>query len=345
MSKSKRILFIAEGSSRSVKLFQNQAHKLAKGFTRLGNDVRIFDYGTELAAVSPFSSRRLSAILYKRKLDEMLFRLCTDYGPDIIHIGFPRCLDNKTIQGIRETTPGTIIIGTDGDPWPKLNPGRIETAKGFDILMATNDGQWIQEYRDAGVQFCVFMPNCCDPDIDFRYDVEEKWKSDILWIGTLEHNANTSGSFRRNLILKLAERDNCSLYGCCRSPRIGGLDSLYAISGARIGVSVNAYGDVRLAHSDRLTRFLAGGTMVLSKRFPDCELLYKDGVHLKYFGTIEEFFDIADWYLKNEQERKKIADAGMKLVHEEFNCVKIAGYMLDVIENGTYKAPWNLSVQ
>ena len=39
--------------------------------------------------------------------------------------------------------------------------------------------------------------------------------------------------------------------------------------------------------------------------------------------------------------RKKIADAGMKWTHEQFNGVKIAGYILDLVEKGAYKAPWN----
>jgi spore maturation protein CgeB len=55
---------------------------------------------------------------------------------------------------------------------------------------------------------------------------------------------------------------------------------------------------------------------------------------------MEEFFDMADWYLKHEEERKIIANAGMKLVHEEFNCTKIAGYIMELIEKHRYSAPW-----
>jgi spore maturation protein CgeB len=69
-------------------------------------------------------------------------------------------------------------------------------------------------------------------------------------------------------------------------------------------------------------------------------LLFRDNEHLRYFDTVEEFFGLADWYLAHEQERKKIADAGMKWVHEQFNCVRIAGYILDLIETGSYSAPW-----
>ena len=98
-------------------------------------------------------------------------------------------------------------------------------------------------------------------------------------------------------------------------------------------------------HSDRLTHYLACGTFVLAKRVPDTNLLFTDGVHLKYFDTPEEFFELTDYYLNHEQERKKIADTGMKWVHEQYNSVKIASYLLELTEKGTYKAPWHLNLK
>ena len=68
--------------------------------------------------------------------------------------------------------------------------------------------------------------------------------------------------------------------------------------------------------------------------------MFEDGVHMKYFDSVDEFFDLADWYLKHKQEREKIADTGMEWVHEQFNSSKIAEYILELIETGTYSAPW-----
>jgi glycosyltransferase involved in cell wall biosynthesis len=344
MNKSLRILFVGDFNYNPLKLFADQTHKLAKGFIKLGHDIRFFNYGGELARRSPFKSRRISAWLYKDSTDGLLFDFCREYQPDIIHAGFPRFFDIRTVEGIRRAMPSAIIIGVDGDPWPELHPERIEAARGFDILTVTNDGEFMDSYKRAGVSNCIFMPNLCDPDIDRRYEVPSRWESQILWIGTIEHSADKSDTFRRELVLRLAERSDCRLYGCCGRERIGGQDCLYAISGARIGVSVNAYKEVRLCHSDRLTRFLAGGTFVLSRRFPDCELLYKDGQHLRYFDSVEEFFDLAQWYLSHEQERKRIADAGMAWVHQQFNCERIAGYIIELIEHGRYSAPWCTSL-
>jgi spore maturation protein CgeB len=293
-----------------------------------------------MQAASPFKSRCLSAYLYKKKIDQEIARLVVHYQPDIIYISFAKSLNAETIETVREACPQAVFIGGDGDPWPKLQKDRIETAKKLDILTATNDGQFLQDYRDAGVPLCIFMPNMCDPDIDHRYQVSPEWRTDILWTGSAKHHADTSEDFREKLVTELAKRNNCTLYGCFGRPKIGGIDYLHAISGAKIGVNVNAYGPVKFCHSDRLTQYLACGTFVMAKRFDGCNLLYKDNTHLRYFDTIEEFFDLADWYLSHEQERGKIADAGMQHVHTEFNSTKIAGYILGLIEKGNYRSPW-----
>ena len=81
-----------------------------------------------------------------------------------------------------------FFIGFDGDIWPALRGERIDIAKKLDILIATNDGESLRAYKTAGVPKCVFMPNFCDPDIDRRYDVEDKWKTDILWTGLIMHD-------------------------------------------------------------------------------------------------------------------------------------------------------------
>jgi spore maturation protein CgeB len=340
--KCKRILIVADLIHKPAKMFIYQPPKLAKGFVRLGHDIRLFGYTNVLQEVSRFKSRTLAKLFYKQKADEVLAAEIKAYRPDIVHISFPRMLDVNTTEHIRKAAPNAVLIGFDGDLWPTLRGERINIAKKLDILTATNDGIFLQVYKDAGVRKSVFMPNLCDPDTDHRYDVEDKWEKDILWTGLIIHDPKRypSEDMRYEIINKLAQMPNCAVYGCCNRPKIGGFEYLYAISGAKIGLSINGDNNVRLYHSDRITNYLSCGTFVLAKRVPDTDLLFRDGQHLRYFDTAEEFFELTKWYLGHETERKKIADTGMNWVHQQFNGVKIAGYILDLIENGEYKAPW-----
>lgn len=326
----------------AVKMFKNNPIKLAKGFIRLGHDVRQFSYFETVVGLSPIKNRTFACLFAKNKADGLLVEAIKNYRPDIILATLVRVFDAESVERMRQAAPNAKFIGLDGDAWPKLRPGRIETAKKLDILMATNDGEYLQTYRDAGVPKCVFMPNACDPDVEHHYDAEDKWKTEILWTGMMKHDPKRypGEDLRYELVSRLSKMPNCSVYGCCGRPKVGGFDYLYALSGAKIGLSINADNNVRMYHSVRLTNYLACGTFTLAKRVPDTDLLFRDRQHLRYFDTAEEFFELAKWHIEHETERKKIADAGMKWTHEQFSCVKIAGYILDLVESGKYKAPW-----
>ena len=341
MSRAKRILFIMDTKDYSDR-FLKCGSKQTKGFIKLGHDARIFNYKGAFHQAGFLMSRKFARRLCKSHIvDKLLIEQIKNYQPDIIYIHFVNYLDAITIARMREVASDACFIGWDGDMWPEYHKGRITTAGELDILMTSYDGKGIKAYSDAGLD-CSFMPNLCDPDIEYRYNVSEKWKSDIIFTGQTreKHKYYPTEDTRIRLLSRLADKENCALYGCFGKPKIGGIQYLYAISGAKIGLSVNAVNDIPLAHSNRLTQYLSCGTFVLAKRVPDSDLLFKDGVHLRYFETPDEFFELVDWYLGHENERKRIADAGMQYVHAEFNSTKIAGYTLDLIDKGSYKAPW-----
>jgi len=276
----------------------------------------------------------------KRKADAILIEQIRQYHPDIILITAMKYLNAETVQELRKVAPSAIFVGRDGDPFPELNLARLEIAKQLDIMTCFYAGRFLETYRKAGVPLCAFMPPPCDPDIQRSYDVDDEWKSDIIFTGKAEHTKLDRDIDRYALLLRLSKMPNAKIYGAFDRPQLESIDCFYAISGAKIALSINIINDVRLYHSDRLVNCLSCGTFTLAKRVPDTELLFKDGVHLRYFDTAEEFFELADWYLKHDQEREEIAKAGMERAHSEFNCTKIAGYLMDLVETGKYDAPW-----
>jgi hypothetical protein len=341
MSKAKRVFIVEDMREYTDKFLLSGIRKQVKGFIRLGHDVQRFDYGGAFWHLEPVKSKLLSRKWIKPQVDELLVKHLKTYKPDIIQISFANFLDADTIAKIRQAVPDAFLYGFDGDPWPEYQTNRVDIGSKLDLMLATNNGKWLDIYRQTGVK-SMFMPNPCDPDYEYRYDVDDKWKTDILFTGkTKESRKYPTDPSRFQLIEKLATMSNCTFYGCLGHPRIGGIEYQYAISGARIALSISAINDVSMYHSDRLTHYIASGCFVLAKRVPDSDLLFKDGEHLRYFDTPEEFFELADWYLTHEDERLKIANAGMQRAHAEFNGQKIAQYTLDIIENGSYSAPWN----
>lgn len=342
MVKAKRFFFVADVKSRSDTLLIPGPDTPTKGYRKCGCDTRVFNFRAAFQQAGFILSRKCARRLCKSYVvDKLLVKHLKDYNPDVVCIDFANYLDAETITQIRQAVPNAFLIGIDGDPWPQYQKNRLEAAAKLDLVAATFAGNWLKSYEDAGVR-CVFMPNKCDPDIHHRYEVADKWENDIIFTGQAKFKRKRypTDNMRYQLISCLKEMKNSAIYGCLGRPKIGGLDYLHAISGAKIGLSVNVINDVSMFHSDRLTHYLACGTFVLAKRVPDSESLFKDGVHLRYFDTAEEFFNLANYYLKHEDERLKIANAGMQWAHTEFNCETIARYTMELIENGSYSAPW-----
>jgi len=336
----KRIFLIADFKDEKPQSIRIERRHWAKGFVRLGHDVQRFSYRNIMLQFSPIKSQIFARRFFKKQVDSALAEQVKHYYPDIVMILGMKNLDRRTVDTLRIVAPKAIFIGRDTAAWPENDTERIAIAKKMDIVIATNAGEWLRFYKDAGVPRCAFIPCPCDPDIQHPCEVGEQDGADIIFAGKAREPEGENDPDRYSILQKLSTMPNARLYGCFGNPRIEGIDYFQALSNAKIALSINAVNNVRLYHSDRLVECLACGAFVLAKRVPDSDLLFKDGTHLKYFNTPEEFFSLADCYLRNEQERKKIARAGMERAHSEFNCVKIAKHVLDLVEKGTYESCW-----
>jgi spore maturation protein CgeB len=340
MSQPKRIFLIADFKNSRPQSIRIERRHWIKGFIRIGHDVQRFSYRDVMMQLSPVNSSKIVQRIGKKRADKALIEQIKYYHPDIVMIMAMKHLDAETVMKMREAAPNTTFVGRDVDWFVESNRDRIEIAKKMDIIIATNAGDFLKAYKDLGVPRCAFIPCPCDPDIQRPYEVSEKFKTDIIFTGKADHSKKECDSQRYDLLEKLSKMPNARVYGSFGQPNIEGLNCFYALSGAKIALSINAVNNVRLYHSDRLINSLSCGTFVLAKRVPDADLLFEDGVHLKYFDTAEEFFDLAKWYLHHEAEREKIAKAGMERAHSEFNCLKMARHVLGLIEKGSYNAPW-----
>ena len=343
MRRARRIFAISDFKDESPRSVFLEERRMVKGLVRLGHDVQRFSYRNIMTQFNPFSGKHLRRFMprfVKQRADNILAKQIATYNPDIVLMLSMKYLTTDTVSAIRDAAPGAILAGRDGDPYPETKPERIAVGKQTDIMIMPSAGSFLKTYKDAGVPCCGFIPFSCDPDLQYRHEVDDKWKTDITFLGTAEHSNLPREEDRYNLAKRLYQLPNAKVYACFGRPKTQGMECFYAISGAKIALSINIANDVYLYHSDRLANTPACGTFELAKRVGGYELLFEDGVHLRYFDTVDEFFELADWYLKHEQEREKITMAGMQKAHADFNCEKIAKYMFDLIETGACDAPW-----
>jgi len=340
MHKPKRIFVIADFKDESPKSVRVERRRWVKGFIRLGHDVQRFSYKNIMAQLRSFPAGWVWQSSARKRTDAALIQQIEQYHPDIVFVYTIKSLEEQTIVAVRQAAGDAVLVGRDGDPYPELKPDRLRVCSHLDIMVPPSGGRFLKTYKECGVPLCAFVPFPCDPDIQHPYDVADQWKSDIIFTGSAEHSRLDRDHGRYDIVKRLAAMPNARVYGCFGRPTVDGIDTFYAISGAKIALSINIANDVRFYHSDRLVNCLACGTFTLAKRVPDSDLLFKDAVHLRYFDAPDEFFELVDYYLRHEQQRRQIAAAGLERAHSEFNCTKVAQCVLDLVEKGSYEAPW-----
>jgi len=340
VDRPRRIFIIGNFKDESAQSIRIERRRWPKGFIRLGHDVQRFSYRNIMQQESFIKSKRFAVRFAKKSADKVLSEQLRAYCPDIVLVLNPKDLDCESVRAMRKAASDAVFVARDNEPFPHTHPERLALCAQMDIVLCSSPEEFLEPYRQAGAKRCFFLPNPCDPDIQRPYDVEDKWKSDIMFAGKLGHENLSGDPDRYELLRRLSKTSGAKLYGCFGHPKIDGIEVFYAISGAKIALSINIVNNVRLYHSDRLINCISCGTFTLAKKVPGSELLFEDNVHLRYFDTADEFFELADWYLRHDKEREKIARAGMERAHQEFNCTKMARRMLEILQNENCHDPY-----
>ncbi len=335
-----KILIVGSTQSAAPQATLSKARRLIKGFIRNGHDAVAFDYEASLAMHSPIKSKRWYRKLGRRKTDRAMQNLAADYRPDMVFLVGTGILRGETVRQLRQVAPNAIYVCRHEDVQKHVSPKTLDLALECDWFISTAAGRYLQEAKDGGVPNCAFLPNPTDPDLEYPRSVPVKWESDVLFTGKLTHKLAGQDADRESLIQELAESNRLTVHGCLGRPKISGEDYINALCGAKIGLSINAFNDVELYHSDRLTHYLSHGMFVIAKYVPRSELLFEDGKHLRYFQTKDECLELIERYLSDDDARKRIAHAGMERVHSEFNCVRIAKYYVDLATTGSCSESW-----
>ncbi len=334
-----RVFAIANFADAKPRACRIDPRHWCKGLVLNGVDVQRFSYRDIHDQQGWLPSRKWRRRFSRDAVDAALVEQIRVYHPDMILILCGKGFGKETIAKIRAVAPGVPIVGRDIDAWPATDPSRIEIARCCDVMTVTDAGEWMEFYKSLDIPTVAFLPCPCDPMIHRPYPADASLAADVVFTGKA-HHAGGLDADRGEILRRLGEMPNARLYGSKGYPRVEGIDCFRAFSNAKIVLSINADNTVPRYHSDRFVTAMASGSMVLAKRVPEGELLFRDHDHLRYFDTAAEFFELLDYYLAHDDEREAIAAAGMKRCHEEFNCTRMARCLLDLVETGTYSAEW-----
>lgn len=253
-------------------------------------------------------------------INQAIIGIVGEFKPDVVFMQIQAAgiVNNEALRFMKEC--GAYVINFTGDVRDPLPKWYIHTGKLVDLSLFTNMPD-VYEARINGVSadFCVMG---YDPDI-YRPDYNIQKSIDVAFFANHYEGVFPLSEYRKQTagFLKRAYGDRFKLYGNGWKIADGSfMDSQHhearQLNRVKIAINISHYEYERYS-SDRLNRTLGCGVMCLTHIFPGMEQLgLIDGETCATFKDHTELQSKIAYYLKHEDERKKIAAAGYKLATE-----------------------------
>lgn len=296
--------------------------KISNGLIRNGHFVYDFSY-REIAKNASFLKRkRIGA----KKMNEKLIETIGNIKPDLLLLGHTELVYTSTLKSIKESFPHIKIAMWWVDPFENISHihNRIPL---LDAFFATTDPVYYQSLFKEKTNF-YYMPNLCDDSIETYKSFEnENHDYDLIFIARNDEN-------RREFTQQLNGFKNINYkhFGTSRDTLVFGNDFLELLFQSKMAINYSRFNDISLYSSDRIVQLAGQGVLVFTPKIPNFEKLFTEE-EVVYFDDFNDLEQKVSYYLKYEDERVKIAQAGHKKAHEVFNEKVVTLQMLEKIYN------------
>jgi len=160
----------------------------------------------------------------------------------------------------------------------------------------------LKEAKEDGRVY--WLPLAADPDVHKKFKTPKLF--DIGFVGNMNPKLHPE---RAELLRKLSAKYNVLAVGGIYYENMA---KVYSIS--KIGFNKCINRDLNM----RIFEIMSSGTMLLTDKINNgMNDLFENKKHLVTYENEEELNELVQYYLKNEEEREKIAREGQKEVHEK----------------------------
>lgn len=301
----------------------------ADALTKLGVEVIPFRWGSYFqGALGRFEAHTLIGISKIPKLNQDLIRLCQIEKPDVLFVWSAMHLKNDTLEKIKAM--GVLLVSyTNDDPFSKRNLGlryvhlqRIwrNFLKNLPIyhLNLVYRNKNIEDYRRLGIKNIELLPSYYVPEFNYPLGQKSGLKNQGVFIGHYEVDERFSSIMAlRNTGIRV------KIFGtgwerCNENDGDKLQDDIKAVHGPSYNEALNK---ARFAlcffskmNNDQYTRrafeIPASGTLLVSKRTDEMQLLFKDGEEAIFFDDEDELVTRMKKLLDEPQKLDAIARRG-----------------------------------
>lgn len=201
-----------------------------------------------------------------------------------------------------------INNGKPGDSYPY----RLETAKKADFVFCAQK-RAVEEMKRDGIANPIWLPHAFEPQAYPKFDILTK-KYDICFVG----HVNTRN--REDALHQMFQAFPNFYYG---QQLFEAAARKYAES--KICFNISMEDDLIM----RVFETMGTGSFLLTNWVPTIEELFEDGKHLVLYRTLDEAIEKATYYLKHDDERERIAQAGYEEVIKNHTIQNRVNVILD----------------
>jgi spore maturation protein CgeB len=313
-----------------------------KWLQRLGCEVTVFDYRQAVIPERWYTKVRGGRRLQRFLMQFRLLQVATQRPYDLIFVLKGETIYPSTLARIRKRHKGLIVnwMG-DADPLSRFPVLRF-TLPFYDIFFTLDRGL-IDNLRLAGAKHVEHLPYGCDPEVHRSVILtagdRQRFGAELCYVGYRDHRDQVLA----NLLKQLRSPIDLKIWGYQweRTP----FDILRPhIAGGALNEEemVKAFNAAKIVLNLQPTQLITGvnfktheisgsGAFQLTDFKEEVAEMYEPGKEIVVFRSPEEIPELVERYLRDEKERRRIAEASQKRAYNDHTLEKRARKLLEIV--------------
>lgn len=326
---------------------------LFKAFSRLGHLITIVDEQINFpSGNSTFLAKvftKLTSPVYRDSYNVEIVSEFKIFQPDLVLVYKGANVKPETLDEIKKGNVPIVCIYPDVSLFDH-GPFIPRCVKYYDYIFTTKKFGLKDLHDKFQYDKVSFFPHAFDPDIHRRFDLKniemmQYFDCDASFIGNYSLKKDkilaTMKEKLPELNLKIwgghwGRNQYNAIHKCICHRRIHGDLYALAIQHSKINIAILSEQGGSASSGDQITartfEIPACSGFMIHERTEEFLNYFEEGKTAACFGDAEELADKIDYYLRNSEERKRIAEAGFKYVWKNHSVDKRAKFILDTLE-------------
>lgn len=290
-------------------------------------------FGCRMPATPHWLLERYLLWSNKRKAEAMIRAACA-FRPDLVLILKGESLTAATLQELKHATGAMLAVWWVDHPLMNAESGHLwrEVPRSIPLF----DGCFVFDHayepllREAGARMVRFLPCAADPDI---FKPQTLTPMDRATYGAAVSLVGIYSERRGRVLSALCQESGLGVWGPgwsqffakqasdsgnpFRGETLLPGEACKVYNASSVNLNTHLKQTQRAGLNTRTFEILASGTFELCDYVSEMDALLESGCELAVYRSPEEAADLARYYIKAEDERRRIAEAGHKRVLAE----------------------------